>query len=175
MVPSLVVPPPIPPQSQSHSVPSPAGGPTVTHRCRSLRSHSPSPSPSPSQRHRSTQPLLHESDITPIIDWVQSTCAADISSRVPMTPALRGEHVEGLFTRLWDLRSRGGVWDKRLHRMFGACRVLEEDRLAHSFLGGDHFVLWGVADSKAAAHAAVVSDTLATAHAHGIVQGGYLA
>ena len=157
----------------------------MTHHGGSVSSYSlsssPSPSPSPSpaqrdrpasQRDRPAQPLLHESDITPIIDWVRSTCAADISSQVSMTPALRGEHVEGLSTRLWDLRFRGGVWDKQLHRMFGACRVLEEDslRVVHSFLGGDRFVLWGVADSKAAAHAAVVSDTLATAHAHGIVQ-----
>ena len=125
MVPSHVVPPTIPPQWQSHSVPSPVGGPTATHHGRSVSAYSPSPSPSPSQHDRPTQSLLHESDLTHIIDWVRPTCAADISSQVSTTPALRGEHVEGLSTLLWGLCLRGGVWDKQLHRRFGAYRVLE--------------------------------------------------
>ena len=77
--------------------------------------------------------------------------------------------MEGLSTRIWDLRFRAGVWDKQLHRMFGACRVLEEDRVVHSYLGSDRFILWGVAGSRAAAQAAVVFDTVKSAQRYGIV------
>ena len=83
-----------------------------------------------------------------------------------------GTHVADVSSRIWDVRCRSGVRDKQLHCMSCACRVLEEDRVIHSYvtyLGGDRFVLWGVAENKSAAHAVVVHDTLVSAQAHGVI------
>ena len=142
----------------------------------SLSSSPPSPLPEAQMEAKVTpstdakHALLQQEDITPIIDWVRDICARDISTCALETPALEETHVDNLSSRIWDLRFRTGVWDKQLHRMSGACRVLEEERVLEAYLGGDRFVLWGVADSKPSAQAAVVFDTLRSAHAHGIVQ-----
>ena len=113
--------------------------------------------------------LLTCEEVTPMVDWVRTVCTTDIETHAAQTPELEGTHVAALSSRIWDLRFRSGVWDKQLHRMSCACRVLEEDRVIHSYLGGDRFVLWGVAENKSAAQAAVVYDTLMSAQAHGIV------
>ena len=117
----------------------------------------------------SASSLLSGDDIAPIVEWVHNFCLADISAYTLECPTLGSEHVSGLSKRIWDLRFRAGIWDKQLHRMSGACRVLEEDHVVGSYLGGDRFILWGVAESKAAAQAANVYDTLTSAQAHGIV------
>ena len=141
-------------------LPSASGiSPSLTSACLSLSAIPPSlptaAATSSSALHPpvSASSLLSGDDIGPIVEWVHNFRLADISAYTLECPTLGREHVSGLSKRVWDLRFRAGIWDKQLHKMSGACRALEEDHVVESYLGGDRFILWGVAESKAAAQA----------------------
>jgi hypothetical protein len=63
------------------------------------------------------------------------------------SPWLDGDSAKATGLSLGSLGIRGGVWDKRLHRMYGTCRRLEDARALKDIVGGDKFSIWGYSSS----------------------------
>ena len=64
----------------------------------------------------------------------------------------------------------GGVWDKKLTRMYAACTKLRDHRMLDDILSNERFSLWGGAKKPDIAHQAVIEHTISKARSNGILR-----
>ena len=86
------------------------------------------------------------------------------------SPELSSDGMRAQATVLHNLKIRGGCWDKRLYRMYGICRTLEEKHAFRDLLLGARFTIWGWADDECQARVMALYIIIERARAKGIME-----
>ena len=70
----------------------------------------------------------------------------------------------------WDMRIRGGPFDKQLHVIGGICMQAYEQRMVHDVILSEKISIWGWVSTPAPAKATTVAEVYESATKQGVLQ-----
>ena len=97
-------------------------------------------------------------------------CEAHYSRLRELNPNLTVQRIQEMVQEIHQQGLRGGCWDKRLYRMYGVCRILEEIHAVEDLILGKRFVVWGWGESERTAKAVALDEILERARKGGVLE-----